>query len=694
MENKPTINKVKNRFLFLSPSVQKALEAESKITDFEVLDKLGEGSFGKVYKARHKTTNVIYAIKSIDKLNKNNQEGKPYFRREIEIMYKVNHPNIVKLYGHFEDDQNIYFVLEYIPKGNLYTILSRQKTKSFEATTVANLIKDLICSIYYLHKMDPPIIHRDIKPENVLLSESNKIKLTDFGWSNYVEDTSIRSTYCGTPVYLAPEMIKEIGHDESLDIWCIGILMFELLTGGIPFKGNDQNVLNENILKNKIIWPKDMDISAKNLISKILKTDPNDRISLTDMLKHPFFVNNCKNPTENLFNPSDDKDEVFILSKDTPNLNSNVNTITNTKVNNNHVKKNSNTENASQINNQISTNNNSNESKISNNPSNISNEDYNKNSNNSNNNNTNKSNAYVNTNSNNNSNSNSNNNANLSEKEKLIKLISVHENLLKEYKILSETSASLSKKNEDLEMKQNYFLKEKTQLIKERDEIEGKMLEYQAQLAEIKSQIYEYNSKIKALNREINTKDQKILNDTKEIESLNNKLEEIFLEKEEDEKFYKEKISNLEGKLNEGIIIRESQLDQEMTLIRESLMVNFSENEKGKFDSPFGRESLNHYEEKLKKANEDLAQKIEILKDDFTREKDKFNIILKSKDDEIRKLNSEKNSKRESEMKKFELISNKYENTVRSKDAEIENLKAKVKKLEGILSLNKIQFNK
>jgi len=115
MDDKVQLNKVKNRFLFISPSVQSALESELKITDFEILDKLGEGSFGKVYRAKHKKTGAIYAIKSIDKLNKNNQEGKPYFRREIEIMYKVRHPNIVRLFGHFEDDQNCYFVLEYIP---------------------------------------------------------------------------------------------------------------------------------------------------------------------------------------------------------------------------------------------------------------------------------------------------------------------------------------------------------------------------------------------------------------------------------------------------------------------------------------------------------------------------------------------------------------------------------------------------
>jgi serine/threonine protein kinase len=161
--------------------------------------------------------------------------------------------------------------MEYISKGNLFTILSKQKSKSFEAKTVASMIRDVISSVYFLHNMDPPIIHRDIKPENVLLHEDGKLKLADFGWSNYIDDNGVRSTYCGTPVYLAPEMIKEIGHDEHLDIWCIGILMFELLTGTIPFSGSNMNALSENIVKIKINWPKDINLDAKDLIKKILK---------------------------------------------------------------------------------------------------------------------------------------------------------------------------------------------------------------------------------------------------------------------------------------------------------------------------------------------------------------------------------------------------------------------------------------
>ena len=114
----PILNEVKNRFLPIPESVAKCLEPETKINDFEIIKELGSGAFGNVYLVVHKKTKAQYAIKAIDKRNKSNIDEKPYFRREVEIMYKVNHPNIVKLYGHFEDNNYCYFLMEYISKGN------------------------------------------------------------------------------------------------------------------------------------------------------------------------------------------------------------------------------------------------------------------------------------------------------------------------------------------------------------------------------------------------------------------------------------------------------------------------------------------------------------------------------------------------------------------------------------------------
>ena len=224
------INNVKSRFLPIPESVAKGLEPEPKITDFKIIKELGAGSFGHVYLVTHKATKVQYAIKAIDKRNKSNIEEKPYFRREVEVMYKIHHPNVVKLYGHFEDNNYCYFIMEYISKGNVYSLISHDKKKRINAQIVASLMKDVISAVYFLNNMHPPIIHRDIKPENVLLAEGMVAKLTDFGWSNYMQEDEQRKTVCGTPIYLAPEIIKEQGHDEHVDVWCIGVLLFELIT--------------------------------------------------------------------------------------------------------------------------------------------------------------------------------------------------------------------------------------------------------------------------------------------------------------------------------------------------------------------------------------------------------------------------------------------------------------------------------
>lgn len=143
-----------------------------------------------------------------------------------------------------------------------------------------------------MHALDPPIIHRDIKPENILLDSESRVKLGDFGWSNFFNENSQRQTYCGTPEYLAPEMIKQKGHDKHLDIWNLGILFFELLAGRPPFEGKNQQQLFENILHFKIRWPKGFNGVAKDLVQKLLKTTPEERIPLEDITSHPWFKSN------------------------------------------------------------------------------------------------------------------------------------------------------------------------------------------------------------------------------------------------------------------------------------------------------------------------------------------------------------------------------------------------------------------
>ena len=313
------LNNVKNRFLPIPESAQKGLEREVKITDFDIIKELGSGSFGNVYLVRHKVTKAEYAIKAIDKRNKTNQEEKPYFRREVEVMYKVHHKNVVKLFGHFEDNNYCYFIMEYISKGNVYNLLPTDKKKRLSTKVCSFIIRDIISAVYFLHHMHPPIIHRDIKPENVLLGDNLVAKLTDFGWSNYMRDDEKRTTVCGTPIYLAPEIMEEKEHDEAVDLWCIGVLLFELVTATPPFLGNDLDTLKENVLKLKINWPKDINVDAKNLIMKILKLDPKQRLPLEEMIKHPFITKFTPDAPKLLIKPVEGiQYEPFIVSEDDP----------------------------------------------------------------------------------------------------------------------------------------------------------------------------------------------------------------------------------------------------------------------------------------------------------------------------------------------------------------------------------------
>ena len=316
--NQPKTNNVSNRFLPIAESVAKNYEAEPKITDFNILKELGAGSFGRVLLVQHKITQVKYAIKAIDKRNKANIQEKPYFRREIEIMYRVHHPNVVKLFGHFEDNTYCYFIMEYISGGNIYALVP--KSSAIPPKQIASIMKDVISAVYFLHHMHPKIVHRDIKPENVLLDKGMVAKLTDFGWSNYMQGDIKRTTVCGTPVYLAPEIINNQGHDEHVDIWCIGVLLFELIAGYSPWGGEDVQTVRYNICRLKIRWPQhDVDEDAKDLISKILKYNPEERLTLRQMLAHPFFTKHFPNPASCLIKPNNNAQyRIFVVSKDNP----------------------------------------------------------------------------------------------------------------------------------------------------------------------------------------------------------------------------------------------------------------------------------------------------------------------------------------------------------------------------------------
>ena len=676
------INKVKNRFLPLTESVKKGLEPESKIKDFTILSIIGEGSFGKVYKAIHNKTKQEYAIKEISKLDKNNQEGKTYFRREIEIMYKVHQCNIVRLFNHFEDDEYCYFVMEYIENGHLFKQPFWIKNKSFPSDEVAKIMKDVIYAVYYLHNMEPPIVHRDIKPENVLIDKNGVAKLTDFGWSNYVDSNEVRKTYCGTPVYLAPEIVEDIGHDERVDIWCIGVLLFELLTGTVPFHGKDSITLNNNIKSLKIIWPNDISTTAKNLIMKILKKDPKERISLEDMLKHPFFKDRLKNDhlDKDLIKPDGIKYPPFLLSKYSiehydsvilPNFykEQNIENIEKLEGDKEHTK-------------EINNNNNMQEEPKKNNEINIKSE-----------------------------NENTINNYNKEIVDKYsTPMNSINNNLKSIENYKKEVKDALSM-NEDFSMKifneqnenvhdtiSSYGGKESinssigtdnlsqlySSLKKDYDKLSKKYNEIVIINQEQKQKIDELNSKNNLLQKEKENLLKEIdkviteklnLKSDLEIEKQNLELKEFSLKKLKNlNNIEKTPIINSENMLEMEKIIQEK--NDEIKKLEEKInqlsLKNFDSEMSNDFEE--NKNKIKIMEDKLNKANEQIIQ----LNDELKKEKDNNNLIMKVKNDEIEKLIKNKDNK------KYEDIISKYEQIAKDKDREIEVLKLKNKKLSMI----------
>ena len=262
-------------------------EKETCKTDYSFELKLGDGAFGQVWRIKHKKTSKLYACKQVAK--EKVMKMLDQFRREVLIMYELFHPNIISLYHHFEDTKYFYLVMELAEGGNLFQKLATEKT--FMEKSAFQYFSEVLSAVEYLHSHVPSIIHRDIKPENILISKAGNLKLTDFGWSNYYsqEQAVPRYTMCGTYEYLSPEMATESGHTPAVDIWCLGILLYEMLSGCTPFKGSTKEIMMENIAKTKVKFPKCFPRAAKELVLKILEKNPIKRFSIQKIKQHEWY---------------------------------------------------------------------------------------------------------------------------------------------------------------------------------------------------------------------------------------------------------------------------------------------------------------------------------------------------------------------------------------------------------------------
>ena len=254
-------------------------------------EKLGSGSFGDCYLCISKDDNKEYAIKIMSK-EKLKQKNILFYlaKSEITIQQNLDYPKIVKIKEYIEDSKYIYIIQEYCKNNALSTLLS--KRKYFTEIEVQNYIFQLIQGLHYLHSRK--IIHRDIKPNNLLLDEKLELKIADFGLSKKLYEGQKLKEKLGTQVFMAPEIweLSETGYSLEVDIWSLGIVMFKLLTGKLPFENKNNN--GKDIIKGEFSFPDKpfVSIEAKNLIKQILVKDPKKRPSLNQIVYHDFFHKN------------------------------------------------------------------------------------------------------------------------------------------------------------------------------------------------------------------------------------------------------------------------------------------------------------------------------------------------------------------------------------------------------------------
>jgi serine/threonine protein kinase len=265
------------------------MQKDWTIDDFELGKPLGRGRFGEVWLAREKQSGLITAIKLIRKNKITETNCIKQIRREIEIHQHLKHENILRMYGYFVDSENIYLILEYAANGEFFSYLQREKR--FVERKAAKYILEVANALKYMQQYN--VIHRDLKPENLLFGGDGKLKVSDFGWAVKNMDKK-RFTYCGTLEYLAPEMHNKNKHDFSLDMWCLGVLCYELLVGSTPFESKTSN-RREMIEKLKAVsyaFPDHLSEDAKDFIASLLKSDATKRMKIDDVFIHRWILKN------------------------------------------------------------------------------------------------------------------------------------------------------------------------------------------------------------------------------------------------------------------------------------------------------------------------------------------------------------------------------------------------------------------
>ena len=261
------------------------------LSSFEILKFLGRGSFGRVYKVRLKHNNKIYAMKVLNKELLMIKRQIKYAQSEANILKNSNHPFLLKMFFSFQTPTNLYMVIDYCSGGDLSILITQQNY--FTEEQARFFVCELMMAIENLHKMK--VFYRDLKPENILLDDEGHIKLADFGLCiENVGKNDVAKSFCGSHIYLAPEMVARKGFTQESDFYGIGLCLYEMLYGQLPFYNEDIEKLHSQIKKDEVKFPSDIRVSSEaiDLMVSLLKKNPKDRLgskSKEEVRNHPFF---------------------------------------------------------------------------------------------------------------------------------------------------------------------------------------------------------------------------------------------------------------------------------------------------------------------------------------------------------------------------------------------------------------------
>ena len=260
-------NAVNQRVPCMSGTCDRLADSRLDVNRFDLLTTLGTGAFGRVKLARCRLSGKYCVLKILNKLNIVKLKQIEHTRSERSVLASIKHPFVVELYATFQDPYRLYFVLEFVQGGELFFVL--RDHGRFSEVMARFYASEVACALEYLHSHK--IVYRDLKPENVLITRTGHIKLTDFGFSKYVFDATW--TLCGTPDYLAPEILLNMPYGKTVDWWALGVLLYEMLTGKPPFYDEDLIKLYEKILTCQVSYPQYLTPSAAAIIGHLLEPD-------------------------------------------------------------------------------------------------------------------------------------------------------------------------------------------------------------------------------------------------------------------------------------------------------------------------------------------------------------------------------------------------------------------------------------